>query len=224
MNLVAKSLILAAASFGLAACSSIPANSPVAVLVEIDRPAGASDDVMKAAFSKSLPTYESVNGLQRKYFVLTETQFGGVYLWDNPDAAAAFFDEAWHARIRSTYGQDATLTEFDVVAETPGASPGSSGEDGVVAIVKVGAPWYAPRGTIAGRMEKTIPDYAAIAGLDFKLYTIADGKQIGGIYLWDNAAAAQSFYNDAWHQRIRDTYKDDADLDLYASPVILINR
>lgn len=219
-----KLLGVVATLFVLFACSSLPEDHDVAVLVEIDRPAGISDAELHDAFVKSLPLYKKVDGLKRKYFVHSEAHFGGVYLWDNTRSASAFFDSAWHNRIQSTYGQPASLTHFDVPTDTPGASPGSAGKDGVVAIVKVGAPWYAPLGTIASRMKDSIPDYNVITGLDYKIYSIADGKRVGGIYLWDNETAANAFYDPSWHARILATYDEKADLAFYRAPLVLVNQ
>jgi len=210
--------------FALAACSSVPQTAPVAVLVEIDRPAEASDQILKAGFEASLPTYRQIDGLERKYFVHSDAVFGGLYLWENRAAADAFFDSSWQDRIVTTYGQSASLTFFDAPVETAGGSPSSAGDDGSVAIVKVGAPWYAPRGTIVSRMAASVPKYAVIQGLDYKIYSIAGGKRVGGIYLWDDADAAAEFYDDAWHARIRDTYGKDAELSVYSAPVVLVNR
>ena len=219
-----KNLLFASAFIPiLISCASGSSKSPIAVLVEIERPDGLTDAALTSAFRDAVPTYESVSGLQRKYFVHSNTQFGGIYLWDDQDSADAFFSDAWDSRIQATYGQSAVLTQFDVPSETPGASPGTSGEDGVATIVKVSAPWYAPRGTIASRMEQSIPQYSSLPGLDYKLYSIADGKRVGGIYLWDNKAAAEAFYNADWNARILETYGEEADVSYYNAPVIVVN-
>ena len=224
MKIPLKLLGLVAVAFVSGACAGLPEDHEVAVLVQIDRPKGLSDTALEGAFRDSLPLYQQVEGLKRKYFVHTETQFGGVYLWTDKRSASAFFDSAWHTRIQTTYGKAATLTHFDVPTETPGASLGSAGKDGVVAIVKVGAPWYAPLGTIASRMQDSVPGYMAIAGLDYKIYSIASEKRVGGIYLWDNEAIANAFYDAAWHARILATYDEDADLTFYRAPLVLVNQ
>ena len=218
-----KMLFAVSTSVVLAACSSIPNDAPIAVLVEIDRPSNTTDQTLVEGFKTAEPIYRQVPGLERKYFVFSDSVFGGVYLWENTAAAQSFFDAAWQERILQTYGQAASLTYFDAPVETEGGNPNSSGIDGVVAIVKVGAPWYAPRGAIVSRMEESVPQYQSIAGLDYKIYSIADAKQVGGIYLWDDPAAASNFFNADWHARIRETYGSDADLFMYSAPVIVVN-
>ncbi|MEM8499707.1 MAG: hypothetical protein AAF542_16915 [Pseudomonadota bacterium] len=224
MKFAYRVLVCVCIAIVFSACGTSPHGATVAVLVQVDRPEGVSDQDLKAGFEGSLPQYQRISGLQRKYFVYTNAQFGGVYLWDSRSSAEAFFNESWRGRIASTYGNNATLTYFDVPTETEGASPESAGEDGIVAIVKVGAPWYAPRAIISSRMQESLSEYASVAGLDYKIYSIGQGKKIGGIYLWDNEKTAKTFYNDAWHKRIHDTYGEDAELELYAAPVILINE
>jgi len=197
---------------------------PVAVLVEVPRPAGATHETIDAGFREALSAFERVPGLQRKYFTRTDTDIGGVYLWDSVASAQAFFDEAWTTRVRCAYGSEPRLTYFDAPVSTPGGGEGSAGADSVVSIVRVTAPWYAPRALITSRMEDSVPRYAEIPGLDFKVYTIASGKQVGGIYLWAHARSAQAFYDAAWHQRIRETYEEDADIAYFHTPVQLTER
>lgn len=64
-------------------------------------------------------------------------------------------------------------------------------------------------------MKKAVPDYSSLPGLDYKYFTIAPGKKVGGIYLWTDREAADAFYNEAWKARIQDTYGHDAVVDFY---------
>ncbi|MBO6504914.1 MAG: lipoprotein [Kordiimonadaceae bacterium] len=88
-------------------------------------------------------------------------------------------------------------------------------EDGVVSIVNVPSPWYAPKVVINGRMRDAVPDYAAIPGLDFKYFTTSESGTLGGIYLWNSRASADAFYDADWHARIQNTYGQSADLQFY---------
>jgi heme-degrading monooxygenase HmoA len=74
----------------------------------------------------------------------------------------------------------------------------------VAVVVKVPSPWYAPRFLIASKMRDTIPQYQAIAGLNFKAFSFArvDGHY-GGIYLWKDLAAARTWFSPQWFERVR---------------------
>ena len=87
----------------------------VSTIVTIPTPAGIGRERLVAEFEAALPTYRKVDGLLRKYFIITaDGRFGGVYLWRDQDAADRWFDTAWHERVRKTYGVDARLEWFDV--------------------------------------------------------------------------------------------------------------
>jgi len=60
-----------------------------------------------------------------------------------------------------------------------------------------------PAGTSKAQLIETIragaPSYQGVPGLIRKYYGIApDGGAIAGIYLWESAAAANSFYTAEW--------------------------
>ncbi|MFC4292573.1 YdhR family protein [Sphingorhabdus arenilitoris] len=204
---------------GLAACTSPPHSGYQAVLVEVPRPNGLSDTELDTGFRQAIPIYEKVPGLLRKYFVRSQVSFGGVYLWADRASADAFYSAAWSERIAKTYGAPAKLTWFDVPVTTAGGSGGEAGSDAVVAIVKVPAPWYAPRSTINKRMAEAVPVFAKQPGLDFKYFTIANKKLVGGIYLWTDRASADAFYNADWHAAIKQKYGKPAAVEMFDAPV-----
>jgi heme-degrading monooxygenase HmoA len=73
----------------------------------------------------------------------------------------------------------------------------------VVTIVRVPAPWYAPRFLVVRRMRESVPQYQSIDGLVHKAYSLArpDGRY-GGIYLWKDRASAQAWFSPAWFERV----------------------
>lgn len=73
----------------------------------------------------------------------------------------------------------------------------------VLTIVRVPAPWYAPRFLVVRRMRESVPQYQAIDGLAHKSYSLArpDGRY-GGIYLWKDSASAQAWFSPAWFERV----------------------
>lgn len=216
-------LLISVPAFTLMACGADKSVEKVTVLVEVDRPPGITDEQLTTGFTTAVPLYQSVSGLERKYFTYTGEVFGGIYLWENKAAADAFYTEEWRTRIKQTYGSEVKLTWFDVPVTTPGGSFNVAKSDAVVAIVNVSAPWYAPDGIIRDRMVNAVPLYANVPGLDFKYFTMADNNKVGGVYLWRDKNAANNFYNTDWHKRIRETYGEDADLQFMQAPVTLDN-
>jgi hypothetical protein len=92
----------------------------------------------------------------------------------------------------------ATTTLAPASAEAQAASSSPP----VVAIVEIQAPWYAPDFVIRHKMRETIPEYAALPGLLFKYFSIAQGDKFGGIYLWRDAASAHAWFSPAWFDTV----------------------
>lgn len=91
------------------------AGSAYATLVTLPIPQGLSRAALVSEFRKAVPTYTAVPGLARKYFILTpDGLFGGVYLWQNKQAADAFYSPDWHARVRANYKTDARIERFSI--------------------------------------------------------------------------------------------------------------
>jgi hypothetical protein len=91
--------------------------------------------------------------------------------------------------------------EFAVRAEAPAPldAPGAH----ALAVVRIHAPWYAPRFVIAGRFRDAVPEYEAIAPLESKYFTISDNREFGGIYVWKTREEAETYFDDAWYRGVR---------------------
>jgi heme-degrading monooxygenase HmoA len=90
-------------------------SSGVATLVLLRTPAGVGREQIETEFRKAAPSYRTVPGLLRKHFIVghDNTSFGGLYLWRDEASAQAWFNDAWHERVRKTYGQEAAIDWFD---------------------------------------------------------------------------------------------------------------
>jgi heme-degrading monooxygenase HmoA len=98
----------------------------VGTLVEIPVPVGVTREQLIEGFEQAVPTDRRVPGLLRKQFTLSDRgTFGGVYLWKDEASARAWFDEAWRARTRRTYGQEARIEWFDTPILLPVAATAS---------------------------------------------------------------------------------------------------
>jgi heme-degrading monooxygenase HmoA len=93
----------------------------VATLVLIRTPAGVSRERLIAEFRAAIPAHRAIPGLMRKHFLIGDVgaAFGGLYLWRDEASAKAWFNEAWHERVRKTYGQAATVDWFDTPIMLP---------------------------------------------------------------------------------------------------------
>jgi hypothetical protein len=69
----------------------------------------------RSIFLSTAPTYQGVQGLLRKHYVLSEDGLsaGGVYLWNSRAEAQAMYTESWRAFVREKYGTDPSVTYFD---------------------------------------------------------------------------------------------------------------
>jgi hypothetical protein len=86
----------------------------IVAIAKFRLPGPISADRAREMFEGSAPKYLAVNGLVRKYYLLSEDgqEAGGVYLWRSREAAEAFFDDEWKRFISAKYGSPPTVTIF----------------------------------------------------------------------------------------------------------------
>jgi len=107
---------VAAAVSSAAVAQSTPSapSGAVAVVVNIALPPGFSREKAVAAMQKTVPQYQALPGLVRKYFTLSDDgKFGGIYLWKSRAEAQAWFSDAWRAKAIATYGASPEVAYFD---------------------------------------------------------------------------------------------------------------
>lgn len=70
----------------------------------------------------------------------------------------------------------------------------------------------------------TAPNYQSVPGLIRKVYTLSeDGNTVGGIYLWNSRAEANTMYTESWIAFVREKYGADPSLTYLESPVVVDN-
>lgn len=108
-----------------ALAQSAPSAAParVAVVVTIKTPPGITEARLREEFDKAAPRYQQIPGLIRKYFTIGNGGFGGIYYWSSKAAADSWFNEAWRARVKATYGTPGDVTYYDVPLAIDGAKP-----------------------------------------------------------------------------------------------------
>jgi hypothetical protein len=124
---MSRNLAIAAVALALLAVSppkASAADQHVATLVVIKIPEGVTREKLDAAFTASVPTYQKIPGLIRKYYTVNGDGFGGIYLWKDRAAAEAWFTAAWAQQCKQRNGTDCQLTWFDTPLQIEGQAAG----------------------------------------------------------------------------------------------------
>lgn len=101
-----------------------------------------------------------------------------------------------------------------VLAETvPATAPAR-----VAVVVDIATPAGISDDKIRTVMAQQATQYAQVPGLIRKYFTIRPGH-FGGIYYWSSKAAAEAWFNDSWHARVKATYGTPGEVTYYDVPV-----
>jgi hypothetical protein len=113
-SLISMLFAIATIAPAMAETASTPQAGPVAVVVTVAIPPGVSRDKIIAGMQQSIPQYQAIPGLARKYFTISDdAKFGGIYLWRSRAEAEAWFSDAWRAKSAATYGSAPQVSYFD---------------------------------------------------------------------------------------------------------------
>lgn len=86
----------------------------ITAIVRFPLPKGMTLDDAKAVYEKSVPNYQGVPGLVRKYYLFGQDQMGGgVYLWQSKEAAEKMYSAAWKKMITERYGTAPEISYYD---------------------------------------------------------------------------------------------------------------
>ncbi len=96
----------------------------IVAIVRFPLPDGMTADAARSSFEASAPGYQGLDGLHRKYYLLTAdgSVGGGVYLWESRAAAEAVYDSTWRSRLAARFGSEPLVEYFEcpVVVEPDG--------------------------------------------------------------------------------------------------------
>jgi hypothetical protein len=86
----------------------------VTAIVQFRIPAPMSQDQAKEVFTSTAPKYREVQGLIRKYYLLSEDggTVGGVYLWKSREYAEGLYTKEWKKFIKERYGGEPSIVYF----------------------------------------------------------------------------------------------------------------
>lgn len=109
-------MIAATATLAITATPALAQSTQglVTVVVAVPTPPSADRAKVEAGIKASVPRYQKMPGLLKKYFTVGDGTFGGVYLFETRAAAQAVFTDAWKAQVVASYGAPPTITYFDV--------------------------------------------------------------------------------------------------------------
>lgn len=87
----------------------------ITALVQFKLPQPITRENARAIFSETAPKYTEIQGLIRKYYILSKDgeTAGGVYLWNSQEDAERLYTDAWKQFIRDKYGAAPSVIYFD---------------------------------------------------------------------------------------------------------------
>ena len=87
---------------------------PVVAIVRFALPRPMTVDEARATFEAGAPAYQTMPGLQRKHYLISEDGMvaGGFYLWDSKDLAEATYNADWRERLTKRYGAPPSVEYF----------------------------------------------------------------------------------------------------------------
>jgi hypothetical protein len=87
----------------------------ITALVQFKLPQPLSREKASQIFSSTAPKYREIQGLIRKYYILSQDgeTAGGVYLWNSQVDAERLYTDEWKAFILDKYGSLPSVTFFE---------------------------------------------------------------------------------------------------------------
>jgi hypothetical protein len=107
------------------AASIAKENMMITALVQFKLPQPLSREKASEIFSGTAPRYRDIDGLIRKYYILSQDggTAGGVYLWHSREDADRLYTDEWKSFILDKYGALPSVIYFEspvVVDNTAG--------------------------------------------------------------------------------------------------------
>lgn len=87
----------------------------ITALIQIKLSKTLSQDEAQDIFASTASKYLEIQGLIRKYYILSEDgkTAGGVYLWESRKAAEKIFTDEWKNFIFQKYGSEPSVSYFN---------------------------------------------------------------------------------------------------------------
>ena len=92
----------------------------------------------------------------------------------------------------------------------------------IVAIVRFPLPVGMSADQARASFEASAPSYQGLPGLQRKYYLRSeDGREGGGVYLWESRAAAEAVYDDGWRARLTERFGAAPHVEYLECPVVV---
>ncbi len=87
----------------------------ITALVQFKLPQPLTREKAREIFSSTAPKYREIQGLIRKYYLLSKDgeTAGGVYLWNSQEDAEQLYTDEWKKFIKDKYGAEPSVTYFE---------------------------------------------------------------------------------------------------------------
>lgn len=85
------------------------------IVAHVHFPVAMDRKALEEKMLSTAPKYEKLDGLIRKYYIVTEDgkSAGGIYLWESRAKAEAWYTEAWRQSLTAVWGAPPRLEYFD---------------------------------------------------------------------------------------------------------------
>ncbi len=86
----------------------------ITAVVQFKLPKPITKEEAKEIFMSTAPRYRDLQGLVRKYYLLSEDgqTAGGVYLWKSREDAELMYGDEWRKLIADKYGAEPSIQYF----------------------------------------------------------------------------------------------------------------
>lgn len=98
---------------GPASAQAVTSDRFVATIVIAKIPPGVPRAKLEEGFAASVPTYQKIPGLIRKFYTVNSDSFGGMYLWQDRASAEAWFTPEFVARSKARSGVEPQIIYFE---------------------------------------------------------------------------------------------------------------
>jgi hypothetical protein len=98
---------------GPASAQAVSSDKFVATIVIAKIPPGIPRTKLEEGFAASVPTYQKIPGLIRKFYTVNADSFGGMYLWQDRASAEAWFTPEFIAKAKARAGVEPQIIYFD---------------------------------------------------------------------------------------------------------------
>jgi hypothetical protein len=103
----------------------------ITAIVRFKLPPTVKREEATQLYRSSMPKYQSLTGLVRKYYLFDEQGVGGgVYLWESRAAAERVYTKEWRSMIASRYGAEPEIAYYEtpVIVDNSGNANADAAE------------------------------------------------------------------------------------------------